>query len=160
MPQYEINPPEWVEKLGDYSQDGWIHGWLSLIDLGDKEKIVRPDYVYGCNFSIKKKVLEKCKGFHPDSVPWKLRKYRGDGETYVSEFISQNGLLAYYNPGASVYHRIPAERLTRTRFFKLAQLRAISFSYSAARKSSSRHNQIVTALRHIKKVFLVEILFT
>lgn len=160
LPRYEINPPEWVEKLGNYTPDGWIHGWLSLIDLGNKEKIVRPDYIYGCNFSIKKEVLIKCRGFHPDSMPWKLRKYRGDGETYLSEFIDQNKLLAYYNPKASVYHRMPTKRLTRKAFWKMSQLRAISFSYIAARKSSSRRNQIVTVVRHIKKVFLVEILLT
>lgn len=154
LPAYEVDPPTWYESLWDTNDFGKVEGWLTLVDLGEREKEIPPDYVYGCNFSIRKKILEECKGFHPDYMPWDLRKYCGDGETYVSEFIRENNLVTIYNPLASVYHRVTAERLTKKYLCKRAYLQAISFSYSVTRKNEDKCKLFVSIMKRIKTVIL------
>lgn len=160
LPAYEIDPPAWYDSLWDTNDFGKIEGWLALVDLGKKVKEIPPDYVYGCNFSIRKTVLEKCEGFHPDYMPWKLKKYIGNGETYVSEFIQRNNLGTIYNPEASVYHRIPAKRLTRSYFGKRAYLQAISYSYSITRKSDNKYKLLISVAKRIKAIILYELLLS
>ena len=71
---------------------------LSLIDLGDDPKEIDPKLVFGCNFSIRRRVLSEAQGFHPDGMPEQLIRYRGDGETYVANFIAAKGYKAQYVP--------------------------------------------------------------
>jgi hypothetical protein len=154
LPAYEIDPPVWYDSLWDTNNFGKVEGWLALIDLGEREKEIPPDYVYGCNFSIRKTVLEQCKGFHPDYMPWRLRRYCGDGETYVSEFIRENNLVTIYNPLASVYHRVTAERQTKKYLCKRAYLQAISYSYSITRKNEDKYKLFVSIMKRIRTVIL------
>jgi glycosyltransferase involved in cell wall biosynthesis len=159
LPKYENKPSDWWKYLWDKSNDGQVSGWLSLINLGDKEKKISPLHVYGCNFSIKKKILEDCDGFHPDyNMPWKLRAYGGDGETYVSQYIKRNNLLTIYNPQVLVYHQIPAERLTKKYLCRRAYLQGISYSYTLTRKITSRPKLWLTVLRRTKTVIFSYVL--
>jgi len=90
--------------------------------------------VYGCNFSIRKHILLEAGGFHPDSMPQELIKFRGDGETAVSEYIQKKGYKAVFNPAASIRHNVSQQRMTlkylKTRSFN----QGISDSYTALRR--------------------------
>jgi hypothetical protein len=108
-------------------------GYLSLLDFGDNTREIRPWFVYGCNFAIRKKVLLEAGGFHPDSMPPELIKYRGDGESWVCRYIYQKGYTALYHPKASVYHVIPPERLTLDYFRQRAFIEGITRSYQVER---------------------------
>lgn len=160
LPSYEIDPPTWYDSLWDTNDFGKIEGWLTLIDLGEREREIPPDYVYGCSFSIRKTILEQCKGFHPDAMPWKLSRYRGDGETYISEFIRENNLVTIYNPLASVYHKVTAERLTRKYLCKRAYLQAISYSYSITRKNDGKCKLFTSVMERIKTVILIDLFWS
>jgi hypothetical protein len=130
----DAEPPAWILRMWEKDrQGGRMLPYLSILDLGDEAKEVRPDYVFGCNFSIRRSVLLEAGGFHPDAVPPEFIRYRGDGETHVARYIKEQGYHALYHPKASVYHLVPAERMTEDYFYRRAWLQGISDSYTAIR---------------------------
>ena len=134
IPRFEGTPPQWVSALSRRTDAGWSLGWYSILDFGDITHPIPHQYVWGCNFSIRKDVLEKVGGFHPDAFPPELIKYRGDGETFVSEAVCQLGLQAMYNPKAAVRHLISGSRMTRDYIYRRAFNQGISSSFSQFRK--------------------------
>ena len=141
LPKWESDPPDWILKMWEPDKNGnRILGYLSILDLGDQEKEISPFYVFGCNFSIRKRVLLEASGFHPDGMPKELIIYRGDGETHVSRYIQAKGYKAFYNPKASIYHVIPRERLTIEYFEYRAFIQGISDSFSDIRKKHRKDN--------------------
>ena len=158
LPRWEGEVPDWVKLFESTDACGWHNGYLSLLDFGDKCMEIPAYYVYGCNFSIRKSVMYECGGFHPDSMPQELIRFRGDGETALSAALMAKGYRTIYEPGASVYHRVPPERLTVEYFCRRAFNQGVSDSYTEIRKyrglnvpkSSIRFN--LSLLRKIKAV--------
>lgn len=138
IPKWEIDPPNWIEDMWNPDKDNnRIMGSYSIIDLGEYIKEINPNYVWGCNFSIRRKIIEHTEGFHPDGMPQNLIMFRGDGETYVSEYVSANGYKAIYNPDASVFHFVSKNRLT-LEYLKIRSFnQGISQSYTDFRKKYS-----------------------
>ena len=153
MPKFESEPPDWL--LDMWTQNGNAHrilGYLSILDLGEKTKEISPQHVFGCNFSIRKSVLLESGGFHPDAFPQKLIRFRGDGESHVSDYIQSKKLMTIYNPKASVYHWIPKTRMTVEYFCRRAYNQGISDSYTEVRKTRGTapvFNQDTVASRFI-----------
>lgn len=140
LPKFENSPPKWLSDLwAKYCSRGKALSCLSILDFGDQEKQIDPHYVFGCNFSIRKQLLYKCGGFHPDSMPTELLKYRGDGEMHISDYIYKNGYRAMYIPKASIYHWIPEERMTHSYFSERYYKQGISISYTLIRKNGLRN---------------------
>jgi len=134
LPRYEGQVPEWLSAMWAPNAHGErILGYLSLIDLGELPKLVNPLLVFGCNFSIRRSVLVQAGGFHPDAMPQRYIRFRGDGETYVSRYIAAKGYKALYHPGASVYHRVPRSRMTIEYLCQRAYNQGISNSYTNIR---------------------------
>jgi glycosyltransferase involved in cell wall biosynthesis len=147
LPKWEKEPPQWLKSLWEKSLDGERSvGYLSILELGDSEKYIDPTRVWGCNFSIRRSVLLKSGGFHPDSMPEKLLHLRGDGETHVARFIASRGYKSMYVPSASVYHFVSRERMTVEYFRKRAFNQGISDSYTRLRNNPiSVDNAIITS---------------
>lgn len=136
LPKYEIPPPFWIlQKWYNLMEYGHCVGELRILDFGDEIKEIDPLYVFGCNFSIRKRIVLEAGGFHPDSMPFELIRYRGDGETHVSNYIAANKLKTIYNPAASVYHLVTKDRLTVDYFCKEAFSQGISDSFTELRKN-------------------------
>lgn len=135
VPNYESPPPPWVEELWGNTQYGKVNGMYSILDFGNDVKEISPEYVWGCNFSIRKNVLIEAGGFHPDAMPDELLRYRGDGETAVSNQIRKKQYTAIFNPKASVYHFVSKNRMTLGYIRKRGYLQGISDSYSKIRES-------------------------
>jgi glucosyl-dolichyl phosphate glucuronosyltransferase len=135
LPNFESTPPEWITQMWESGNDKKVLGYLSVLDFGDEVKEIKPNYVFGCNFSIRKNILLESGGFHPDGMPQEIIKYRGDGESYVSKYIESMGYKTIYNPKASVYHLCSTNRMKKEYFAKRAYNQAISESYSAIRES-------------------------
>jgi glucosyl-dolichyl phosphate glucuronosyltransferase len=136
LPRFQADPPEWLSAMWEPNAQGdRILAYLSLVDLGERTKVVNPQLVFGCNFSIRRSVLVEAGGFHPDGMPQELIRFRGDGETYVSSFISAKGYQTLYHPEASVYHQVPEERMSLDYFCWRAFNEGISNSYTAVRNS-------------------------
>jgi glycosyltransferase involved in cell wall biosynthesis len=136
LPLYETTPPEWLEAMWEpVPQGGRMLAPLSLIDQGDTSKTSNPHYIFGCNFAIRKTTLLDAGGFHPDGMPPELIRYRGDGETYISQYVHSKGLRAYYQPEASVCHYVSAARMTEEYFHRRFFNQGISDSYSEIRST-------------------------
>jgi len=133
LPEFECNPPEWVERLWIKTTWGKVLGQYSLINFGDVMVEISPMYVWGANFAIKKNVLLELGGFHPDGMPPDLFRFRGDGETFVSRYIQENGFKAVYNPNATVFHWVSRERMTPEYLYKRMFLQGISDSFTYIR---------------------------
>jgi len=147
LPNYEITPSSWINKFWTTIDDSRFLGILSLFDGGNDIKELDPSFICGCNFSIKKEVLFECKGFNPDSMPWELIKYRGDGETGLSIKIKEKGYKSYYNPKICVYHFIPKERLTVEYFCQRMFMQGISDSFTEIRRSKGIKDPIMIRVR-------------
>ncbi|MEE9302945.1 MAG: glycosyltransferase, partial [Thiotrichaceae bacterium] len=147
LPKYETEPPEWINQFIAVKPEGKSLGQLSLIDFGNELKQIDPCFVWGCNYSIRKDVLFECGGFHPDSMPFDLIRYRGNGEIALSASIKEKGYKAYYNPKACVYHYISKERLTVEYFCKRMFCQGISDSFAQIRKDGNIQNPITLKIR-------------
>ncbi|MFC1989904.1 glycosyltransferase [Chloroflexota bacterium] len=134
LPKWEGEVPDWLVLFKDTMEYGWADGYLSILDFGDKQLEIPAYYVYGCNFSIRKSVMYECGGFHPDSMPQELIRFRGDGETALSLTLMAKGYRTIYEPKAAVYHRVPPQRLTVDYFCRRAFNQGISDSYTEIRK--------------------------
>jgi len=133
LPKYENNPPQWIISLWSDCEFGKTLGYLSLLDFGDKFISVPPEYVFGCNFNIRKDVLLEFRGFPPDYFPRKLRKYSGRGESAVARKISSSNLEAIYSPEVKIFHLVPNNRLTAEYFYHRAYIAGIESSYEKLR---------------------------
>lgn len=148
LPKYESQPPFWIlEKWYQLHDHGHCVPELSILDFGDEIKDIPANYVFGCNFAIRKGILQDAGGFHPDGMPFEMIQYRGDGETYVSQYISNHNLKTIYNPKASIFHFVPNSRLTLDYFKKRAFCQGVEMSYKYLRYSS-----IASYPKHGKKL--------
>jgi glycosyltransferase involved in cell wall biosynthesis len=139
IPNFESIPPDWILEMWEKSNNKKILGHLSILDFGEEIQEINPFYVFGCNFSIRKSILIDAGGFHPDGMPQELIRYRGDGETHVSQYIHNKGLKSLYNPKASVYHLVSEGRMTQAYFKQRAYNQGISDSYTSIRNGKKKY---------------------
>jgi len=157
LPKWEIPPPDWVIKMWEPDKaDHRILEILSIIDLGNTPKEISPYFVFGCNFSVRKKIIQATKGFHPDGMPQELIEYRGDGESFVSAYVLKNKLKTYYHPSASVYHFINKERINIDYFRQRSFNQGISDSYTYIRSlKGSIFKKILSYLnKNLEKIII------
>jgi glycosyltransferase involved in cell wall biosynthesis len=141
-PMFLDEPPKWLNKLWERRAWRGIKSVpsLSIIEFLRKPELMSPYLVWGCNFSIRKNVLMSAGGFHPDGMPKDLIRFRGDGETHVSNFVARSGLKCIFHSGASVCHKVTAERMTHQYFRQRGFNQGISDSYTALRNQGSTDN--------------------
>lgn len=134
-PAFEAEPPAWLDTLWNKTQTGRALGWLTLLDLGDVAQEIPAGYVWGANFAIRKQALLEAGGFHPDSLPEELIRYRGDGESGLARKIAERKGKAVYHPLSKVTHKVAKSRLEPEYFYKRGFAQGISDSFSAVRYS-------------------------
>lgn len=134
IPKYEAPPPDWVEYFWSETGYGKTNGFLSLVDFGNEFKMIPPNYIYGCNLSIRKSVFLENGGTQPDYYPKKYQAYQGDGEGALSLNLQQKGFWAAYNPKARIEHLIPSARLTLDYFCWRRYFNGIHASYHDVRR--------------------------
>lgn len=134
LPRYEIEPPLWLEYFWKKHPFGKYMGELSLLDFGDEDHEIDARFIWGLNFSIRKKAFFKLKGFHPDSVPEELQYLQGDGEIGLSIKSEKAGFKAIYAAKALVFHQVPKERMTPKYFDKRYFFQGVSDSYTEIRR--------------------------
>lgn len=134
LPKFESQPPNWLLQLWRRPfLDGHAIPALSILELPEGQREINPHFIWGCNFAIRYSVLKDSGGFHPDGMPREMLKYRGDGETHVSNYIYTSGLKALFDSRASVYHLVSNERMTKGYFYRRHFAQGISDSYSDIR---------------------------
>ena len=124
LPKWEIKPPDWINMFPK--------SYLSILDEDGEKREVQ--WVYGCNFSIRKKLLFELGGFNPDAFhEKKLWWMRGDGEIGLLKKVHDIGKKVIYNPKAIVWHVIPRNRLTISYFKERAFKSGVEASFSKYR---------------------------
>lgn len=137
-PKFESAPPAWLTRLWQKpAYGGRAITSLSVLELAPGQRPISPLYVWGCNFSIRKRVLLQAGGFHPDGMPDEQIRFRGDGETHVSAHVAGSGLTCLFDSRASVYHAVTCSRMTFDYFRKRAFNQGISDSYTRLRQGSA-----------------------
>jgi glycosyltransferase involved in cell wall biosynthesis len=134
LPAFSHQPPAWLQRWWERPVlRGRALGFLSILDFGEGCFEIDPEFVWGCNFSVRASVLEAAGGFHPDGVPREHLRLRGDGETYVSTVVRREGWRAWFDGRATVHHLVDARRMTPAYFEERAFAQGISDSYTAIR---------------------------
>jgi glycosyltransferase involved in cell wall biosynthesis len=134
LPEWESSPPSWLMDLFVKYKGGKLLDFLGLIDLGDTFKSIDAFHVFGGNCFVLRDVVLRLKGYHPDSLPSELIKYRGDGETGFAIKFIEHKLTCLYSPAALTRHRIGAGRLTEDYFYRRAYNQGISDSFTRIRR--------------------------
>ncbi|MFC1680209.1 glycosyltransferase [Pseudomonadota bacterium] len=152
LPDFESPPPAWIEQLWRMTPWGKILPQYSVLDFADDVKTIDPLYVWGCNFCIRKSLLEEFGGFHPDGMPQEFIRFRGDGETAVSIAMKKSGYKTLYHPKASVHHFVSSKRMTYDYLRRRAYAQGISDSYTRIRSSGGvpPHGQLRAGLGMLK----------
>lgn len=134
LPRFAAPPPAWLARLWKLrrTHGRWIEA-LSVLDFGGTARDIPPQFVFGCNFAVRRRVLLEAGGFHPDGFPEKQIRFRGDGETHVADFVARHGWRARLEPLAAVEHLVPVERMTPEYFERRYFAQGISDSYAAIR---------------------------
>ena len=140
LPMFIEQPPDWLQRMWDRPAlgQGRILPSLSLIELPGAIREFSPSYIWGCNFSIRKSVLTAAGGFNPDGMPKELIRFRGDGETHVSNYVENSGMKCLFHPGASVYHKVTPGRMRVGYFHQRGFNQGVSDSFTALRSSHMR----------------------
>lgn len=133
LPKYEISPPRWLMSFWKNNKYGKDLGWLSLLDLGNRYQYIPSYLAWGCNLAVKKNIVYLCGGFHPDSMPKHLLKYRGDGETGLGIKAESMQIRTLFSPKATIFHCISKERMTLNYFCTRGFAQGISHSFSQSR---------------------------
>jgi glucosyl-dolichyl phosphate glucuronosyltransferase len=147
LPKWEVEPPDWIKRFPKW--------YLSILDDEDGPKEV--EWIYGCNFSIRKNLLFEAGGFNPDAFgDKKMWWYRGDGEIGLLRKIHAAGKKVIYNPNAVVWHCIPQKRLTVAYFKERAFKSGLEASFSQYRY---HHNGSFNPLKMIFRASVFGIYF-
>jgi glycosyltransferase involved in cell wall biosynthesis len=137
-PRFEAPPPAWLARLWQRpAYGGRAITSLSVIELASGQRPISPFCVWGCNFSVRKRILLEAGGFHPDGMPEEQIRFRGDGETHVSAHVARSGLTCLFDSRASVYHAVTNSRMTFEYFRKRAFSQGISDSYTRLRQAGA-----------------------
>lgn len=137
IPKFEGGgQPEWLDDLWIRNNGIELLPQFSCIMMGDDIKPISPYFVFGCNFAVKKEIIHATRGFHPDGMPDKFLRYRGDGESYVAEYVERNDLKTMFLPEASVYHVMPKSRMTPESLYKISIRIGVSMEYTELRSST------------------------
>jgi glucosyl-dolichyl phosphate glucuronosyltransferase len=136
LPLFLEPPPRWLKKMWERSTygNGRALPALSILELNGGVRALSPYMVWGCNFSIRKSVLLKASGFHPDGMPKELIRFRGDGEMHVSRYVAESAMTCLFHPGATVFHKVTPERMSLAYFHQRGFNQGVSDSYTALRK--------------------------
>lgn len=156
IPMFTGSIPEWLWGFIHHTPyGGWMCPWLSLLDIGKNVEHVSPLYIWGLNFSIRRSIIERFGGFHPDLVPSQFQRWQGDGESGLATKIEAAGIRADYLQDALVFHQCGPERLTVENFRRRAFYQGIAESFTRIRSghdprpesSPSRHKSFRQRLR-------------
>lgn len=144
LPKYEGNPPTFLKKF--WQREGEVRMMIafSCIIFPPQKQYVKPEYIFGCSFGVKKDIVVKAGGFHPDSMPEKYIMYRGDGETYISRYIKKNGLKALVLPEIFAEHLVSHSRMSEERIIQVGYRNGISETYTVLREASSYRRMLMS----------------
>lgn len=141
LPLWEAEPPRWTRLFYSRSPGGRTMAYLGLLDYGEKVKAIDAIHVFGGNSFVRKEAVIGLKGYHPDSFPPELIRFRGDGEGGFTAKFMQAHLVSLYSPVALAYHRIDGNRLTAEYLCRRSYNEGISRSFTTIREEHGLYGE-------------------
>jgi len=139
LPTYESSKiPDWLGFFWAAEGKGKYIWEISLIDLGDDFAKISPNYIFGCNYIIRRDLFIKYKGTNPDAFQKSMIKYSGNSETALGYKIEKGGLKIIYNPNIIIKHLVTKERITPKYFYGRNYFEGIKNSYTDIRKTKKK----------------------
>ncbi|MBP6505938.1 MAG: glycosyltransferase [Opitutaceae bacterium] len=132
-PFYDDPPPAWVEMMWKTCPEGRYLNHLSLIDFGTAERFIEPEWIWGCNYCVRKSAYMDLRGTLPDYMPDQLMFLCGLGESGLSIKIRHSGGKALYTPALGVNHCMTRNRLSVDYFITREFIFGIEQSYAEIR---------------------------
>jgi glycosyltransferase involved in cell wall biosynthesis len=123
---YPVPRPSWITHH---------EGLLSRVEHGDEPKEVGPDDLFGLNLSVRRDWLDRVGVFRLDLGRVGKRLSSGE-ELDVLVRVQAAGGRLWYEPRASLGHRVPMERLSRRWFLKRAYAGALCEARGSAGETS------------------------
>ncbi|HEX2117177.1 MAG TPA: glycosyltransferase [Alphaproteobacteria bacterium] len=108
LPKWQAPPPRWLGPA--------LHGFLALLDHGDKPMELREPLLWGANLAVRRDVFRTFR-FHVGLGRTGDKLYIGEDSDLLQRLIERGERVMYW-PRAVVHHNIPAQRLTKTYFRK------------------------------------------
>jgi glucosyl-dolichyl phosphate glucuronosyltransferase len=135
-PRFHSDPPAWTEPMWVDSEEGRCLPYLSLLDLGDVDRPVPPQYAWGCNMALPRELFFCLGGTHPDYLPEPWKDFQGDGEVGLANKVGALGFSAFYTPACGVEHLVPDSRLSSVYLQARAYFAGLHASYTQVRSAS------------------------
>lgn len=110
LPDWELPPPPWLSRS--------VSLGLTIVDWpGERRRLtdLSAEWLVGANLACRVAALDTVGGFHP----WLDRRggrLLSSGEVFLEKQLMQRGYACVYEPAMCVYHRVSADRLTRSWF--------------------------------------------
>ena len=155
LPIWNFEPPEWIY---DYGTDK-IHTVFAYLDLGKDKKNLEKEYVFGCNFAIRKNLALKVGGSPPDTFPKKLNFLSGPGEALMVDRVRCLGYKIVYLPEAVVFYHVDSSRITLNYFIDRYERLAIEDVYTVFRrykKITATKILLKNALINLFKIYFLQ----
>ncbi len=157
-PDFKGSVPRWLhERWNTPNEFGKSIGQLSVSDFGQGIYEIDARFIWGCNFAIRRSLLDSAKGFHPDGFPKELLKFRGDGESYVADHVGRSSFRVVFNSKVSVLHLVTPERMTREYFVRREYAQGVSDSYKDIRDASGLSGSFSMLLRRRVRIARAQI---
>lgn len=121
IPIWTGNPPQWIYDYGTKE----VHAVFAYLDYGKDRRILKNEYLFGCNLAIKKDLIVEIGGSPPDTFPRNLRHLSGGGECIIIDEARRLGYQIVYLPQAAVSHHVDSSRITLDYFIDRYQRFAI-----------------------------------
>lgn len=117
---------------------GNCYFWPLSVSRNDSLSQLKIDnnLVWGCNFIIRKSIVGLAGGFHPDGMPKEKIIFRGDGESYITEFSKLNKFNAIHSPHLKVWHKVNRSRTNVDYLFYRAFSEGITQGYIEKRNEN------------------------
>jgi GT2 family glycosyltransferase len=114
LPLWDRPPDPWIY---DYGSDK-IHPVFAYLDYGDERAELERQYLFGCNFAIRRMLAVTVGGSFPDTFPKRLRHLSGTGECAMTDRARERGYKVVYAPAALVHHHADASRASLAYFME------------------------------------------
>jgi glycosyltransferase involved in cell wall biosynthesis len=105
-PLWDQTPPAWIYDYGNEQ----VHPVFAYLDYGDRRLELISEYVFGCNFAIRRNLAIEVGGSFPDTFPRHLRHLSGTGENAMIDRARELRYKVLYSPAALVHHHADAQR--------------------------------------------------
>jgi glycosyltransferase involved in cell wall biosynthesis len=129
-PLWDETPPAWIYDYGSER----VHPLFAYLDYGDERLELATDYVFGCNFAIRRNLAIEVGGSFPDTFPNHLRHLSGPGENAMIDRVRGLRYKVLYSPAALVYHHADVRRANLEYFVARHRRWAVEDAFEQFRK--------------------------